>query len=124
MGHNVVFAPGFITSLYHLWRQNVTFSTQEIEDGLAGNLCRCTGYGPIVAAAKSLRGDDIVAPAWAGYYRAEDASLMPLLPSKKHLRFVLKIKVFRANNPIRAAKLYHDHRGAQIYRVAQILVCG
>jgi xanthine dehydrogenase small subunit len=43
--------PGFVMSLYALWRQGDVPTRPEIEQALAGNLCRCTGYRPIVAAA-------------------------------------------------------------------------
>ncbi|TYH53959.1 hypothetical protein ES332_D09G135900v1 [Gossypium tomentosum] len=43
--------PGFIMSLYALLRSSETPPTEEqIEESLAGNLCRCTGYRPIVDA--------------------------------------------------------------------------
>ncbi|XVE78883.1 hypothetical protein DITRI_Ditri14bG0013900 [Diplodiscus trichospermus] len=43
--------PGFIMSLYALLRSSRTPPTEEqIEESLAGNLCRCTGYRPIVDA--------------------------------------------------------------------------
>ncbi|XP_062098916.1 xanthine dehydrogenase 1-like [Humulus lupulus] len=43
--------PGFIMSMYALLRSSKTAPTEEqIEECLAGNLCRCTGYRPIVDA--------------------------------------------------------------------------
>ena len=43
--------PGIVMSLLTLWLNSPAPPTQaRIEDALAGNLCRCTGYGPIVAA--------------------------------------------------------------------------
>jgi len=51
--------PGFVMSLYALWRQGDAPGRPEIEQALAGNLCRCTGYRPIVAAAEqACAGDD------------------------------------------------------------------
>ena len=44
--------PGFVMSLYTAHAETDQRSTDDI---LAGNLCRCTGYGPIVAAAKAAR---------------------------------------------------------------------
>lgn len=46
--------PGFVMSLFALYRCNPEPSRQEIDDALAGNLCRCTGYRPIVAAAQAM----------------------------------------------------------------------
>lgn len=46
--------PGFVMSLYALYRTNPEPSRQAIDDALAGNLCRCTGYRPIIAAAQSM----------------------------------------------------------------------
>ncbi|MEM7070578.1 MAG: xanthine dehydrogenase small subunit [Pseudomonadota bacterium] len=43
--------PGIIMSMAALYHQDGAFSTQSIERQLAGNLCRCTGYRPIVKAA-------------------------------------------------------------------------
>ncbi|CAM5774809.1 xanthine dehydrogenase small subunit [Labrys miyagiensis] len=43
--------PGIVMSLTALWLAHDTPPSHErIEEALAGNLCRCTGYGPIVAA--------------------------------------------------------------------------
>jgi len=44
--------PGFVMSLYALYESEPAPSRQRIDDALAGNLCRCTGYRPIVAAAR------------------------------------------------------------------------
>ena len=46
--------PGFVMSLYALWMRNPTPSEGAIEEALQGNLCRCTGYRPIVDAAKAI----------------------------------------------------------------------
>ncbi len=43
--------PGFVLSL-EAARQNGTLVDANIDDVLAGNLCRCTGYGPIVEAGR------------------------------------------------------------------------
>ncbi len=56
--------PGFIMSLFTLYQGGKAPTRQEIADHVAGNLCRCTGYRPIIdAALKSCTG----APAdhWA-----------------------------------------------------------
>ncbi|XP_016182608.1 xanthine dehydrogenase 1 [Arachis ipaensis] len=43
--------PGFVMSMYALLRSSQTPPSEEqIEECLAGNLCRCTGYRPIVDA--------------------------------------------------------------------------
>jgi xanthine dehydrogenase small subunit len=42
--------PGFVMSLFALYRQGVQPDRAGLADALAGNLCRCTGYGPIVTA--------------------------------------------------------------------------
>eukprot|EP00752_Nemacystus_decipiens_P001718 g1661.t2 len=46
--------PGIVMALYALLRSNPSATATEIEEGLDGNLCRCTGYRPILDAAKSL----------------------------------------------------------------------
>jgi xanthine dehydrogenase small subunit len=43
--------PGFVMSLFALYKSAQKPSRREINDALAGNLCRCTGYRPIVDAA-------------------------------------------------------------------------
>jgi aerobic carbon-monoxide dehydrogenase small subunit len=52
--------PGFLIAAKALLDKNPDPSEEEIRFGLAGNLCRCTGYDKIVravqAAAKEMRG--------------------------------------------------------------------
>lgn len=46
--------PGIVMSLYALWMETPKPSNQEIEIALQGNLCRCTGYEPIIHAAQAI----------------------------------------------------------------------
>jgi len=46
--------PGFAMSLFGLYKSTREPSRRAIEDALAGNLCRCTGYRPIVDAAQRM----------------------------------------------------------------------
>lgn len=47
--------PGMILSAYMLLRQNGNPNREEIKRGLSGNLCRCTGYLPILQAVEQAR---------------------------------------------------------------------
>ena len=46
--------PGFVMSLYGLWMRNPHPSQSAIETALQGNLCRCTGYAPIIRAGQAI----------------------------------------------------------------------
>jgi xanthine dehydrogenase small subunit len=45
--------PGFVMSLYALWMRRPDATEAQIEKAIQGNLCRCTGYAPIVRAARA-----------------------------------------------------------------------
>lgn len=45
--------PGFVLSACDFLADNPTPTADEIRDGMAGNLCRCTGYQNIAAAVRS-----------------------------------------------------------------------
>ena len=45
--------PGFIGALFALQQSGESITDEVIHDALAGNLCRCTGYRPIVEAARA-----------------------------------------------------------------------
>lgn len=42
--------PGFVMSLFALWLQNCSPTREAVLGALSGNLCRCTGYRPIIEA--------------------------------------------------------------------------
>lgn len=42
--------PGFIMTGLQLVKDNIPLTREEIKDRLKGNLCRCTGYIPIIEA--------------------------------------------------------------------------
>jgi aerobic-type carbon monoxide dehydrogenase small subunit (CoxS/CutS family) len=44
--------PGMLMTISELLAENTEPSEAEIRDALSGNICRCTGYQPIVEAAK------------------------------------------------------------------------
>ena len=45
--------PGIVMSMFCLFHQHSHLDRVQISDALAGNLCRCTGYGPIIEATLS-----------------------------------------------------------------------
>jgi xanthine dehydrogenase small subunit len=47
--------PGFVMSLFALYKSEADPDRPAIDRALAGNLCRCTGYRPIVEAARRMR---------------------------------------------------------------------
>ena len=47
--------PGFIMSLFSMYKNYNSYNEKIIEESIAGNLCRCTGYRPIIDAAKKLK---------------------------------------------------------------------
>ena len=72
--------PGFVMSLFGLYKNTPTPDRAACQNALSGNLCRCTGYRPILEAAQRMyeldAPDDWRAPAVAG--GAPNASEMEL----------------------------------------------
>ncbi|EOA26467.1 hypothetical protein CARUB_v10022516mg [Capsella rubella] len=96
--------PGMCISLYSALSNadNKEFTVSEAEKSVAGNLCRCTGYRPIVDACKSFASDvDIEDLGFNSFWKKGDSkevmlkSLPPYNP-KEHLvtfpEFLKKIK--------------------------------
>jgi len=47
--------PGFVLSGVNLLERNPNATTEEIKEGLSGNICRCTGYEQIIKAVEDVR---------------------------------------------------------------------
>ncbi|MEL7310803.1 MAG: xanthine dehydrogenase small subunit [Pseudomonadota bacterium] len=63
--------PGFVMTLFALHQtQSNTPTSTEVDDALAGNLCRCTGYRPIIDAARAMYD---VETAWTSPWGSEQA---------------------------------------------------
>jgi len=71
--------PGFLMTTYAFLRDSPHPAEREIREGLAGNLCRCTGYQNIVkavaAAAETLAAGARLEPAWVA--RQQTAAALP-----------------------------------------------
>uniref|UniRef100_A0A3B5R0H3 Xanthine dehydrogenase n=1 Tax=Xiphophorus maculatus TaxID=8083 RepID=A0A3B5R0H3_XIPMA len=46
--------PGIVMSMYALLRNNPTPNMADVEEAFQGNLCRCTGYRPILEGYKTF----------------------------------------------------------------------
>ncbi|KAG6552063.1 hypothetical protein Mapa_006369 [Marchantia paleacea] len=46
--------PGMVMSMYGLLKDNPNPTPQQVENGIDGNLCRCTGYRPILDAFQTF----------------------------------------------------------------------
>jgi xanthine dehydrogenase small subunit len=105
--------PGFVMSLFTLYHAGKKPTRQDIVDHIAGNLCRCTGYRPIVdAALKSCTGKP--ADAWLAGAKATAIQLAALDDAADV--FMGDISSFFAApyNQDELARLYADHPDATI----------
>ena len=104
--------PGFVMTLFAAYLNGGTQDGQPWYDELAGNLCRCTGYGPILAAAARV-GDYPEPPA------PDEADALAALPTGDLLgyRYVCPLSgrtrhYFAPTTPDALAGLAADHPGA------------
>ena len=77
--------PGFVMSLFAAWCNGDGLAADDIDTTLAGNLCRCTGYRPIVDAASRLERRDIL-PAFERRRRDIEAGLMAAIAHDETVR--------------------------------------
>jgi carbon-monoxide dehydrogenase small subunit len=56
-------APGIVLSATELLANNPTPTRHDVQEALSGNLCRCTGYEPIIEAVLAAGSQDEEAPA-------------------------------------------------------------
>jgi xanthine dehydrogenase small subunit len=73
--------PGFVMSLFGLYQTEAAPDGDAVADALSGNLCRCTGYRPIIDAAQAMYrlpapGGELPAPQWQN---ASDPAAQALL---------------------------------------------
>lgn len=69
--------PGFVMSLFTLYQSGQAPSREEIATHIAGNLCRCTGYRPIIDAGVACCTGS-VADGWASGAKAAARQLAAL----------------------------------------------
>jgi len=71
--------PGFVMSMFAMYHNEDTVSLPKINEALSGNLCRCTGYKPIIAAAFSLFNEESEKPL--DYYQKNQQKIIKSLIS-------------------------------------------
>jgi xanthine dehydrogenase small subunit len=76
--------PGFVMSLFALYLQRSQSSREQVLEALTGNLCRCTGYRPIIDAG--MRQGDYAEPDRWGREDARSAQRLDTLERLAHER--------------------------------------
>jgi xanthine dehydrogenase small subunit len=102
--------PGFIMSMFALYQNNVAPTRADIDDALSGNLCRCTGYRPIVDACVRMYD-----------YPRSEIDQAGLLAELREIRpepgFSIELERASYHAPTRVdelAELYQQHPDARI----------
>ena len=96
--------PGFVMALHAFRHSGEEVSDEAIHDALAGNLCRCTGYRSIVAAAHAATSGNIEEaalttvpePAAADHYEAQGQVFL----SPKSLESLIAARVEHPDAPL------------------------
>ena len=69
--------PGFVMSLFALYQNKNSVDLHQINEALSGNLCRYTGYKPIIAAAFSMFNEKSDEPL--DYYKKNQKNITKIL---------------------------------------------
>ncbi len=118
--------PGFVMSLFALFKHERHPDRARINDALSGNLCRCTGYRPIIEAARRMyepgiaaRDDWMALPATAQQpIEPAEQALLALLdeidePATLHLQNEEQ-DYFAPHNADSLAAVYQQHPDATL----------
>ena len=109
--------PGFVVAMTGLLEENPPLTAADLRRGLTGNLCRCTGYVPIIEAGLELGSDtreqinDVYAPA--PMLRdlaaaADDTIAVEVADASRTRRFFAPLALDEA------VRILHDHPNAKI----------
>ncbi|PRP86577.1 xanthine dehydrogenase-like [Planoprotostelium fungivorum] len=87
--------PGFIMSMYTGLRNNPEPDSKSFQKCMDGNLCRCTGYRPIVDAAKSFCHDtkDTVKPPEDRAFKPYDAAKEKPFPEELKQKKIVPLQL-------------------------------
>ncbi len=105
--------PGFVMSLYVMACCGKRPDLARINDALAGNLCRCTGYGPLIAAAERACAGE--RPAWDLAREVKELALLDAIGEDDDLAIVHEDGAFFAPASLDGfARLCEEHPEATI----------
>ncbi len=106
--------PGFIMSLFTMYRSGERPSRRQIDDHLTGNLCRCTGYGPIIDSARQMF-DRAEASEWNGRLEEAERQVRQWHDDNAALDFVTSYgRYFAPRNMADLQQAVHDRPNATI----------
>lgn len=92
--------PGFVMSLFALYKSVAVPHRRDIDDALAGNLCRCTGYQPIIDAALAMYDLPADGRLWTGAPAGSDVN-------DDELQRIEKLRLLQTDNSL---CIEHDGR--------------
>ncbi len=105
--------PGFVMSLFAMSRARRSPSRETVDDALAGNLCRCTGYAPIVRAAQKTLGS--VAADEFDHRRSESIAKLRSIDRESAISTRIDGQTFCAPRTCgQLAQILHDDPNARI----------
>jgi xanthine dehydrogenase small subunit len=105
--------PGFVMSLYAAYASEPFKGAQRTNDVLAGNLCRCTGYGPIADAAEKMY--NLPRPEWDMKRRQDDVSKLSSIDFPGTLTYTETTGSFHApSNAGELCRIYEENPDATI----------
>jgi len=104
--------PGIIMSMFALYKNHQQPTREQIDDALTGNLCRCTGYQPIVEAAVRSCAQKCI-----DHFTEDESRISDLLRSIPHESLHLHTehqRYFKPRSLGEAVSLKHQHQDALI----------
>jgi xanthine dehydrogenase small subunit len=87
--------PGIVMSLFSLYKSDQKPDRNTIDSALSGNLCRCTGYAPIIEAA-----ENVCRNKRKDHFSAEEEQVIHLLRRIKRERLLLTHKNQKYYRPV------------------------